>query len=368
VNCDVRDHKWDDCLKAKLTAEPMVFSLMAEVRRSAVYVLVGAGLIPLIRWWLHDLLPDRGVAPLIFGMALVMSVAVGAFGVLRWRLKVDDQGIWRRRLIGWDLWPWEAFEEGRVLEGEDASTAYILREKPFWARKLSVELLAEDDQRRIVDIIRQVFARPTDPAPPVELTIRFGFRKEAYIAQECLLIRARGEVTRYGWKEIQLLRIRRRYRDRRDFSSLVIVLPDQTITLRLSHQNGQATRSWLGARGSPTPSPALVAGILERYVPSDRVLVTALREPPRTMAEWQDRLALLERSGRDFKTLRWIIVGAGALFALLTLWEFYSSGRSGFKFAILSCVMCGLFCAILRFIERDHLKSVSDLEAEMPRR
>ena len=253
-------------MKAKLTAEPLIFALMAEVRRSAVYVLVGAVLIPLIRWWLRDFLRYRGVVELIFGVVLIVSVSVVAIGVLRWRLKVDDHGISRRRLIGWDLWPWEAFEEGRVLEGEDASTAYIFRGKPFWARKLSVELLAEEDQRRILDIIRQVFVRPPDPAPPVDLTIRFGFKKEAYIARECLLLRDRGDVTRYAWKDIQTLRIRRRYHDRRDFSSLEIVLPDQTITLRLSHQNGQATRSWSGARGSPTPSPAVLVGSLERYV------------------------------------------------------------------------------------------------------
>jgi hypothetical protein len=52
-----------------------------------------------------------------------------------------------------------------VLEGEDASTAYIFREKPFWARKLSVELLAVDDRERVFHIIRHVLVRPPDPAP-----------------------------------------------------------------------------------------------------------------------------------------------------------------------------------------------------------
>src|ERR1700678_3650785 len=106
MNCDVPDHKRDDNSKGKLAAQPLVFPFMVEIRRSAVYVLVGVVLIPLIRWWLRDFLPYRGVADLVFGVVLVVLVAVGAIGVLRWRLKVDDQGIWRRRLIGWDLWPW----------------------------------------------------------------------------------------------------------------------------------------------------------------------------------------------------------------------------------------------------------------------
>ena len=297
MSCDVQEHKRDDRSRATATVEPLSCALMPEVRRSAAYVLVAVYLIPVIRWWLRDLLPYRGIADVIFGLITVALVTVGTIGVIRWRLRVDEQGIWRRRLLGWDFWPWDAFKEGRVLVGEDAATTYIFREKPFWARKLSLELLAPDDQRRIVDIIRHVLVGPPEPAPPVELTIRFGFKKEAYIARECLLIRNRGEVTRYAWKEIQSLRIRRQYHDRRDFSSLEIVLPDQTITLRLIHQNGQASRSWSGARGSSTPSPDVVAGILERYVPADRVLVTALREPPRTLAEWHDRHAILERSG-----------------------------------------------------------------------
>jgi hypothetical protein len=366
MSCDVRDQKLIDGLKSELEAQPLTLAVMPGVRRSAVYVLLAVFLIPLIRWWLHELLPYRGIAHLIFGVITVALVTLGTFGVVRWRLRVDDQGIWRRRLLGWDLWPWEAFAEGRVSEGEDSSTTFIFREKPFWARKMSLELLAEDDQRRILDLIRHVLVRPPEPVLPVELTILFGFRKEAYIARESLLIRNRGEVTRYAWKEIQSLRIRRRYHDRHDFSSLEIVLPDQIITLRLIHQNGQASRSWSGARGSPTPSPAIVAGIFERYVPADRVLVTALREPPRTMAEWQDRRALLEQKGRDLKNLRWILAGTGAFVAFLTLAEFYSNGWSGFKFAILSSVMWGLFWAVLKHIERDHLQSLADIEAQVP--
>ena len=173
-------------------------------------------------------------------------IATGVAAVLRWRLRVDDRGIWRRRLIGWDLWPWEAFEEGRVVEGEDASSSYICREKPFWARKLSLGLLEEDVQEKLVRIIQCFFARPPGPPLPADLHIRFAFRKEALIAREGLLIRSRGEETRYAWREVQVLRIRRRYRTRNDFSSLEMVLPDQTITFQVSHPNGQAARSWTG--------------------------------------------------------------------------------------------------------------------------
>jgi hypothetical protein len=70
MGCDVRDHRLDDRLKAQLAAGRLTFAIMGEVRRSAVYVLVGVVLIPLIRWRLRDFLPYRGVAELIFGAVI----------------------------------------------------------------------------------------------------------------------------------------------------------------------------------------------------------------------------------------------------------------------------------------------------------
>jgi hypothetical protein len=357
-------------LKAELAAEPLSFALMAEVRRSAIYVLIGLVLIPLIRWWLREVLPMRGTADLVVGAMIIGLIALFTVGVLSWRLRVDESGLWRRRLLGWDLWPWEAFEQGRVLEGDDPSTSYVCREKPWWARKLSLGLLEPDDREKIVGMIQRVWVRPPAPSLPAELHIRFvfsfGFRKEAFIAPEGLLLRDRGEETRYAWREVRVLRIRRRYRDRQDFESVEIDLSDQTIAFRVSWQHGQAVRSWTGVRGSPAPSPAVLVGVLERYVPSDRVQVTSLCEAPRTVVEWQDRRSILEHQRRDLLGVRWFVCGAIGLLGLLTLFEFYRDGWSGLKFLIISTVTMGLSWAVLRYIERDHWESVTDLEAQVP--
>jgi hypothetical protein len=288
--------------------------------------------------------------------------------VLRWRLRVDDKGLWRRRLVGWDLWPWEAFEQGRVQEAEDTSTSYVWSEKPFWARRLSLDLIEVDDREKLAGIIRRVFVRPAAPPLPVELQIRYAFRKEAFIARECLLIRNRGEDTRYAWREVELLRIRRRYRDRQDFNSLELVVPGQSITLRVSHHHGQAARSWTGATGSTKPTPAVVAAVLERYVPGDRVRVISLGDPPQTIDEWQDRHSMLAKQGRDLRTLRWIMCGVSGVLASVTLSEFYRDGWSGLKFLILCSVQLGLIWAVMRYIERDHFESVTKLEAQVPDR
>ena len=83
--------------------------------------------------------------------------------------------------------------------------------------KLSLELLELGDREKLAGMIQRVLVRPPVLPAPADLHIRFGFRKEALITGECLLLRNRGEATRYAWRDVQVLRIRRRYRDRRDF-------------------------------------------------------------------------------------------------------------------------------------------------------
>jgi drug/metabolite transporter (DMT)-like permease len=54
-----------------------------------------------------------------------------------------------------------------------------------------------------------------------------------------------------------------------------------------------------------------------------------------------------------------IIWGLGGFFSLLILYEFYRDSWSGLKFMILCSVMWGVFCAVLRYLERDHMESIS---------
>jgi hypothetical protein len=111
-----------------------------------------------------------------------------------------------------------------------------------------------------------------------------------------------------------------------------------------------------------------VAGILGRYVPGDRVQVTALCEPPRTIVEWHDRRSILELRGNELRSVRWIIAGMSALFVPVILFEFYRDWRSGLTLTVLCTVMCGLFWAVMQYIERDHRANVADLNARIPER
>jgi hypothetical protein len=353
--------------RADLAVRPRTFRMGPEYRRSAIYILVGLALIPLVRWGLRDYLPARGPNSQVLGLCLCSLLAFGPIGILRWRLRVDEAGIARRRFFRWDLWPWEAFNGARVRDAEDDSTAYILPEKPSWARKLSIGLLDEEARELVAGIIDRERVRPEAPAVPNELHVRYPFRREAFISRSGLVLLRRGEATRYSWDDVRILRIRRRTHDRRDFSSIELVLPDQTVTFRIFHQNGQVTRSWSAPRGEPSATPDVLAEALRRYVPEDRVVVSAMSGSPRSIAEWQDRHAMFDRQGRDFVVLWRILWGAGALFIIMVLYDFLDrGGYAAVGMLGLFAVQWGLIWALVRYMERRHRESAAELEVQVP--
>jgi hypothetical protein len=97
---------------------PRYFRLAPAYRRCAVYLLVGmvlvACLLHLVGAFVRRQPGFHGEAPgeLIGGTFLVVLLVAPAILILRWKMRVDERGIARRRLWGWDLWPWEAFQDG----------------------------------------------------------------------------------------------------------------------------------------------------------------------------------------------------------------------------------------------------------------
>jgi hypothetical protein len=344
--------------------EPMVFQMRAEFRRSAVYVLVAIALIPAIRWALRGVLPPSDGEPwrTLIPCALLALVPAAAFA---WRLRIDSSGIARRRLWIWDLWPWEQFEQGKVLDVEDESTVFLLKEKPLWARKLELALLEDADRERIESIIDRLWVRPALELP-AELSLRYGFRKMALIARDGLLLRERGEELRFGWNEVKALRIRRRDHRRRDFKSLDLVLPDRIVTFSVRRDNGQLIRTWSGTDGCATPTAECLAAVLERMIPANRVLVTSLSDAPLTLGEWQDRRSILAKMGRDLKFFRRVIWGAAAIMLVLSL----SNYRRGIVPVVGMMLLCacalGLVVLIAWHIERDYRRESAELEAQRP--
>jgi hypothetical protein len=86
-----------------------------------------------------------GVEPIGFVILLV----AGALAILRWKVRIDDRGISRRWLYRWDHWPWDHIASGRI-EKRHPHTLYD-PSRPWWRRRLSLEILAAADIRRHSD-------------------------------------------------------------------------------------------------------------------------------------------------------------------------------------------------------------------------
>jgi hypothetical protein len=354
-------------LTNELDAGPLVVALAPEFRRCAVYVMFGLVLVSSVARWVNDLRPPENRPDLRFGLLVVAILAVWVVSVFRWRLRVDGRGISRRRLFAWHLYSWDEFASGRVRDGIDAST-YEFPDRYPWDRKLSIGLIAEDERSAIREMIRGVWVCPPEPEVPAELSISFYFRKTARFGREGLTIGHRGKEVSYAWGDVRAVRIRRVERDRRDFSSLELELPDQVVTLRVINQHGRANRSWSGFRGEPNPEPAAITAVIQQYVPDDRILVTSLSEPPLSVSEWEDRLTLLEKKAKELVVLKRIFWGLGATLLIFCLWDTSRGWTNAAGLTVVCGVQFGLLWAVLRYFEKDYRETVEELESQMPGR
>ena len=266
-----RESRLNDKPQPARPIAPLILGMRADFRRSALYVPIGILPFAAAHWWFRDWFPPTGNSPVVSLIALAALVLLPV-AVFRWRLRVDSSGIARRRLFGWDLWPWQLFEQGKVLEAEASPATFILPVKPFWARTLSLNLLEDSDRARVEAIIDRFHVRPALDLPE-ELALRCAFRKEAVITRGGLLLRDRGVETRYRWKETQALRIRRRDHRRRNFETLNIVLPDRTVTFSTRRDKGNLIRSWSATSGSATPTAEVLAAVIERSIPRERIQI-----------------------------------------------------------------------------------------------
>jgi hypothetical protein len=239
-----------------------------------------------------------------FGVWLACAVALLAL-TIRFRLRIDEHGIWRRRLIRWDLWPWEAFEQGRVRHGKFGNQL-IYAEKPWCWRTISASFMGEADRAAFEDIVRKYQVPPPRPELPEVVTLRCGLLRRVELSAEG--VRA-GPADREGelirWSNVGRAEVVRAIHDRPDFVTLTLHLPARTKLVRLSRREGQ---NWRG------PDAEVIALYLQRHLDDSRFEVTALRGPPADAAEADRRLARLDRDERQYR-----LIGRFAGWALAVL-------------------------------------------------
>jgi hypothetical protein len=326
--------------------------LAPELRRSAAYwastsfLLIGLTValyfavgVPGVRGPLYlCFLGPLCVSPVFFGPAVP---------VWRYALRVDNRGIWRRRLFGWDLWTWDAFANGTVREGV-APYGWLNPDKPWHRRKLSFAALAEADRDWLMERVRQVWT-----PPPVRLPEEIKIRKHGMpwlhldlSPRGIVLWEEKGDHARhYGWADVLQVRVTRFDHGRHDFTRVELELPAGEPTEVLRKRPGLEGCNWDG------PDPEVVLAFLQEYVDGGRVQVTALTGTPRTADEADRSLRDLEQTHhRDrakgqfltvlilFCGVLWLFQGPGALH-----WNGYQWFASGLAYFV-----GGLFLLLIR--------------------
>ena len=277
-------------------APPIVFRMSPAARRCGFYMVAGVAAVAGLWGFLyaHGLRNGPRATACIAG---VFGLPLLAFGVLalRYRVGVAKAGVWQRFFIRWDLWPWEAFSDGRIRTGS-ASLELEFPTKRWTHRRLVLPVfLTYADLDTLSTRIRQVLptapppASPPPPALPETMTIRYDFGEHLELSRNGLrLVRSwRDEERSYGWSSVLQVRTLRASRSSRDFSELEVDLPQLLKPIRLKVVG--SSRGWRG------PSAEVLAHYLERHVSPERFVVTASSGPPRDIAEADRMLAGLDR-------------------------------------------------------------------------
>jgi membrane associated rhomboid family serine protease len=248
-----------------------------------------------------------------FGAWLACAVALLVL-TIGFRLRIDEHGIWRRRFVRWDLWPWEAFERGRVRHGRFGDQL-TYPEKPWYWRTMSASFLGEADRAAFETAVRKYRVPPPPPEVPEVLTLRCGLLRRVELSAEGVragLADHEGELI--AWSDVDRAEVMRANHDRPDFVTLTLHLPAPAKPVRLSRREGQ---NWQG------PDAEMIALYLQRHLRDDRFEVTALRGPPADAAEADRRLARLDRDERQYRMIGRFAGWALAVLAVVMLrpWE-----------------------------------------------
>jgi hypothetical protein len=240
------------------------------------------------RGWL-----DR-LAPAIMFALVAIAVCVLVFP---WRLRLDSQGIARRRLWKWDLWPWVAFQDGTVRKGRGAYR-YEWPERRLWSRTVCYDALAKRDRDFVHEVCNRFWVPPPEPVVPEELVLKVPFRRQLRLTAEGIYCRGYGPTPSYRWDQLERAVVVRLEHVRRDLAQAEIVAGGRTITLRLH----QGTPLWKG------PEPEVIVAWLRHHVPADRLLIVATHNRPRSLAEIEYREDAARRGLRDFARMERMVL------------------------------------------------------------
>lgn len=317
-----------------------IFRMAPEYRRCGIYVVVGFAMMAGVLYWLGGYLENHSAYTL---MVCSFYGVISIFGLvpLHWAIRVDDCGIARRTLIGWDLWSWSDFASGRITK----RPGFVLVDpaRPYWLQELNLDYVAEP--KELMRLVNQHYRMPDPPALPETLKIAYAFRRRLELHHDQIRLTISGVTHYYEWICVAALRITRLDPLRRDFVRVMLSLPGEEIELR--------------HREYENPSDAELTEFLTAHVPSDRVEINIEGDSaPRK----EDVSRLLDEEKAEMRSLR-ICLGSCAVLGTSTL--IWAGIEEGVKPWWLTVVFAIIMIPGYFLIRREHRKRVARYEATL---
>lgn len=266
-----------------------VFFLLPELRRSALWGMAGLLLIASVIFFVQP--PQwRGHLERSFAAAVFVFAAIWLSQYSLSRIKVDEAGISKRVLWWWTLWPWKAFEDGRIHQGI-AQYGYMFPDLPWWSQRIELSLLSPEDSKEIDELIRSIWQPPiAGPLPEqLEIIFKWPISQKLLLSPDRITLSKKHHQAEYLWRDVREVVIWRLERGRQDFRELHLKLPDQDVVLRRGLHKGAEVLNWTGA------SSEEVSRYIMIHAPSERLDDFALTGASSSLSEVEVRKSRIEK-------------------------------------------------------------------------
>ena len=324
--------------------QPRIYRMAPELRRSAIYGMIGCTLLAVAAFWIGYVLLERDLSGLVVCCTLLAILAAAMILPVRWALHVDDFGVARRWLIGWGRWSWSDFASGRVAKVR--TITFINPQRSGWLQTLNIEFVADAERRELIQLINRHYRLPDPPTVPESIQIGFGFRRKVDLLPHEVRYTVRGESRSYVWRDVERLRITRVDPLRRDFVYLSLSLPGHEI--ELGRQGGHG---WSGGTAEELNE------FLSRHVPAGRIDVDIVGERPHRAEDVQKELS--RRQSMDHQ-MRICLGICGLLLAGALIWMAVESGL--LKPVLMGSLYLVWFGPVYWFLRRRVRERTTELE------
>lgn len=337
------------------------YRIAPELRRCCWYGIFGLVLIvgvSILIQKLVQLAPRPNSALLITALVVSACLAFLISG-LRWRLRVDQEGIATGIFFRRELWTWSDFASGRIRKSYPDH--FSDPQRPWWRRRLNLSYLENDDRFEVISAINMRYVLPPPPEVPPTLEIKYAILSAVNFNDRGIKIKKGKKSNAYEWTDLVEVHFTRTDPLRRDFASLVITLPDQEIEFKLVSGQGGATPNWRGATAEELNE------YLMRAVPTDRIGVSIRGQEPNNIRELERRIKTCENSLKSITSMMIILY---VLLVIFVAWIVVQKGLwVGLAMAFMFSMQCLMVHCVyfsvrqnLRKLMRQHIKLTQALD------